>query len=117
MPCNFEPAALLALLGAIAVLRPGSRLRPRRSDLRLHREGFVRILRVGGLSALSALQQVMGALLLTGIIGRYGTAALAGYGVSVRLELLMMSVVFAFGQALVPMVGTAVGAGAAHGVP
>ena len=104
-------AGTSALLGAIAVLRPGSRLRPRRRDLRLHREGFVRILRVGGLSALSALQNVLGALLLTGIIGRYGTAALAGYGVGVRLELLMMSVVFAFGQALVPMVGTAVGAG------
>lgn len=104
-------AGTSTLLGAIAVFRPGSRLRPRRSDLRLHRDGFVRILRVGGLSALSALQQVLGALLLTGIIGRYGTAALAGYGVSVRLELLMMSVVFAFGQALVPMVGIAVGAG------
>ena len=100
-----------ALLGAIAVFRPGSRLRPRRADLRLRREGFVRILRVGGLSAMSALQNVGGALLLTGVIGRYGTAALAGYGVGARLELLIMSVVFAFGQVLVPMVGTAVGAG------
>ena len=99
------------LLGAIAVLRPGSRLRPRRADLRLHREAFARILRVGGLSAMSALQTVIGALVLTGIVGHFGTAALAGYGVAVRLELLMMSVVFAFGQVLVPMVGTAVGAG------
>ncbi len=104
-------SATSSLLGAVAVLRPGSRLRPRRADLRLHAQAFVRILRVGGLSALSALQTVLGALLLTGFMGRFGVAALAGYGVSVRLELLMMSFVFAFGQVLVPMVGTAVGAG------
>ena len=44
---------------------------------------------------------------------RFGTAALAGYGVGVRLELLQVPIVFAIGQALVILVGTHIGAGQA----
>ncbi|TXH47183.1 MAG: MATE family efflux transporter [Burkholderiaceae bacterium] len=99
------------VLGAVAIFRPGSALRPLRSDLVLHGAMFGRLLRVGGLSMLSALQSMSTAVILTGFAGRYGTAALAGYGVGARLELLMMPLAFSFGQALVPMVGTALGAG------
>jgi Na+-driven multidrug efflux pump len=48
---------------------------------------------------------------LTGFVGRFGPAALAGYGVGVRLELLQIPLVFAVGQALVVLVGTNLGAG------
>ena len=44
---------------------------------------------------------------------RFGTAALAGYGVGIRLELLQVPIAFAIGQALVVMVGINVGAGGA----
>ena len=37
----------------------------------------------------------------TGRVGTFGTAALAGYGLGVRLELLQIPVVFAMGSALV----------------
>jgi Na+-driven multidrug efflux pump len=47
---------------------------------------------------------------LTGLIGTFGTPALAGYGVGVRLELLQIPIVFAIGQALVVLVGTNIGA-------
>ena len=104
-------AAGLATLGAAAlVFRAGSALRPTREDLRLESGLFAEILRVGGVASLSAIQVVLTAVALTGFIGRYGTAALAGYGVGARLELLQVPLVFAVGQALVPMVGTAVGA-------
>src|SRR6185436_790789 len=43
--------------------------------------------------------------------GRFGPAALAGYGVGVRLELLQIPLVFAVGQALVVLVGTNIGGG------
>ncbi len=99
------------LLGTFAIFRPGSALRPLRGDLALKAQTFGRLLRVGGLSMLSALQSMSTAVILTGFAGRYGTAALAGYGVGARLELLMMPLAFSFGQALVPMVGTALGAG------
>ncbi len=104
-------AAGLATLGAaVLVFRPGSALRPTREDLRLEPHLFGEILRVGGLASLSAIQVVLTAVALTGFVGRYGIAALAGYGVGARLELLQVPLVFAVGQALVPMVGTAVGA-------
>ncbi len=87
-----------------------SPLRPARAELRLEARLFREILRVGAISSLSALQTVLTAVILTGLVGRYGTAALAGYGVGIRLELLQIPLVFAIGQALVVLVGTHVGA-------
>jgi putative MATE family efflux protein len=69
------------------------------------------ILRVGAMSSLSALQTVITAVVLTGYVGAFGTAAIAGYGVGVRLELLQVPLVFAVGAALVPLVGMNIGAG------
>ncbi|MEW5865041.1 MAG: MATE family efflux transporter [Pseudomonadota bacterium] len=86
-------------------------LAPRREDFRFAWRQFREILRVGAVSSLSAVQTVLTAVVLTGLVGRFGTAALAGYGVGVRLELLQIPIVFAIGQALVVLVGTSVGAG------
>ena len=90
-----------------------SPLRPERPDLRLQTPLFREILRVGAISSLSALLTVLTAVVLTGLVGRFGTAALAGYGVGVRLELLQVPLVFAIGQALVALVGVNIGAGRA----
>ncbi|MDX1376049.1 MAG: MATE family efflux transporter [Burkholderiales bacterium] len=89
-------------------------LRPTRMHWRLEWRRFREILRVGAVSSLSALQTVLTAVIVTGFVGRYGTAALAGYGVGVRLELLQVPLVFSIGQAMLPMVGTHVGAGFAE---
>jgi putative MATE family efflux protein len=98
-----------SLAMAVAVWR--SALRPHRQHLRLEGRLFRDILRVGAVSSVSALQTVLTAVILTGFVARFGTAALAGYGVGVRLELLQVPIVFAIGQALVVMVGTNIGAG------
>jgi putative MATE family efflux protein len=87
---------------------------PRREDWKLVWRQFRDILRVGAVSSLSAVLTVLTAVVLTGIVGRFGTAALAGYGVGVRLELLQVPIAFAIGQALVVLVGTNVGAGNAE---
>jgi len=100
---------LAALVMGIAVLR--SPLRPRAEDLKLEGRLFADILRVGGLSVLNSLLTIFTAVALTGFVGRFGAAALAGYGVGVRLELLQIPLVFAVGQALVVLVGTNIGAG------
>src|SRR5258706_1889840 len=105
--------ALAALFMALVVFRRSSALRPHAGDWRLEKPLFAEILRVGGVSMLSSLQTVLTAVVLTGFVGRYGTAALAGYGVGLRLELLQIPLVFAVGQALVVLVGTNVGAGRA----
>ena len=86
-------------------------LRPREGDWKLEWRLFREILRVGALSSVSALQTVAAAIILTGCVGTFGTAAIAGYGVGVRLELLQVPIVFAVGQALLILVGTHVGAG------
>ena len=88
-----------------------SALRPQRVHWKLEGRLFREILRVGAISSIGALQTVLTAVVLTGFVARFGTAALAGYGVGVRLELLQVPIVFAIGQALVVMVGTNVGAG------
>jgi putative MATE family efflux protein len=102
---------LAGIVMAVFVFRRASALRPRAADLVLERRLFIDILHVGGLSSLNSLQTVLTAVVLTGFVGRYGAAALAGYGVGVRLELLQIPLVFAVGQALVVMVGTHVGKG------
>jgi len=102
---------LAAIVMLPVVFRRTSALRPRRQDLVLDRRLFADILRVGGLSVLNSVQTVLTAVVLTGFVGRFGPAALAGYGVGVRLELLQIPIVFAIGQALVVLVGTNIGAG------
>lgn len=108
----YVTAFLFASLFMGALLWRGQ-LRPRREDWRLEGRVFREILRVGAVSVMGALQTVLTAVILTGFVGSFGTAALAGYGVGVRLELLQIPLVFAIGQALVVMVGTNIGAG--HG--
>ncbi len=88
-------------------------LRPTRAHWQLEWRRFRDILRVGAVSSIWSLQTVITAVIVTGFVGRYGTAALAGFGVGVRLELLQVPLVFAIGQAMVPMVGTHIGAGQA----
>jgi len=100
---------LAALVMALIVWR--SSLRPRREDWRLEWRLFREILRVGALSSLNSLQTVVTAVIITGFVGRYGAAAIAGYGVGLRLELLQIPLVFAVGQALVVLVGVHIGAG------
>jgi putative MATE family efflux protein len=108
-------AAYIGAFGLAAVAMGASlwagALRPRAGDWRLEWRLFREILRVGALSSLSSLQTVLTAVVLTGCVGAFGTAALAGYGVGVRLELLQVPIVFAIGQALVVLVGTNIGAG------
>jgi putative MATE family efflux protein len=103
--------SIAGLAMAPIVFRRASALRPRRGDFVLERRLFADILRVGALSSLNSVQTVLTAVVLTGFVGRFGPAALAGYGVGVRLELLQIPLVFAVGQALVVLVGTQIGAG------
>jgi putative MATE family efflux protein len=103
--------SIATLVMAVVVFRATSALRPHKEDWVLERALFREILRVGAISMLNALQTVLTAVIITGFVGRYGAAALAGYGVGLRLELLQIPLVFAVGQALVVLVGLHIGAG------
>jgi Na+-driven multidrug efflux pump len=88
----------------------GARVRLELRGMRLQREMFFDILKVGAVAAFSPLQSVLTVLILTGLVARFGTEALAGYGIGARLEFLLVPITFAVGVASVPMVGMAIGA-------
>jgi Na+-driven multidrug efflux pump len=87
------------------------RVRLRFTGLPVRREVFFDILKVGAVAVFSPLQTVLTVLVLTALVARFGTEALAGYGIGARLEFLLVPIAFAVGVASVPMVGMAVGAG------
>lgn len=105
-------AMTVAIVVLLAYLRWGQdKLRVRWFAGRFSWPMFRDILRVGALACLSPLQTVLVAILLTGMVGRLGAEALAGYGIGQRLEFLLIPIAFGIGVAAVPMVGTAIGAG------
>jgi Na+-driven multidrug efflux pump len=66
---------------------------------------------VGAPGSLNTLLTNLTVVVLTSLVGPFGGAALAGYGLGARLEYLQIPIVFGLGSALVTMVGTSVGAG------
>ncbi|MEZ5729334.1 MAG: MATE family efflux transporter [Burkholderiaceae bacterium] len=103
-------AYLSALLVAVGfVLRPAQPVRPRRHSFR--KAVFGAVLRQGSLASTQSLMTVAYALVATALFSRQGTDWLAGYGLAVRLELLMVPVIFGVGSSLIAIVGAHVGAG------
>jgi putative MATE family efflux protein len=95
----------------VMLLGKDSPIRPSRDSLVLDRRLFWEILRVGIPSSLNTIQINLTVLVLTGLVGRFGPVALAGYGAASRLEFLLTPLVFGLGSAMVPLVATCVGAG------
>jgi putative MATE family efflux protein len=69
------------------------------------------ILRVGLVAALVTSATNLTVIIATGLVGRFGSAAIAGYGTAARLEYLLVPLVFGLGGPLVAIVGTNIGAG------
>jgi putative MATE family efflux protein len=105
----YYAAGALVFLGYLLSGRSLVRLSP--AAVRFQRARFGAILRVGGPSLVNNVQTNLTVVLLTALVGPFGSVALAGYGIGVRLEYLQIPIVFGFGSALVTMVGTNVGAG------
>jgi Na+-driven multidrug efflux pump len=81
------------------------------TNLRLRSELFVDILRVGAVSAVVTIGTNLTVASVTGLVGTFGPAAIAGYGVASRLEYFLVPLVFGLGAPLVALVATNVGAG------
>ncbi|WP_151637828.1 MATE family efflux transporter [Noviherbaspirillum aerium] len=97
-----------ALSMAIVVLRGGAGFMPVFRQ-RLKADLFRRILSIGatacGLAAIANLTTI----LVTRQLREYGTAAVAAYGISARLEFLIIPLAFGVGSALTALVGKAAG--------
>src|SRR5881628_2696724 len=72
---------------------------------------FRDILKVGAVAALITVQTNLTIAIATGFVGRFGPAAIAGFGTGSRVEYLLIPLVFGLGGPLVAMVGTNIGAG------
>ncbi|HUB94738.1 MAG TPA: MATE family efflux transporter, partial [Stellaceae bacterium] len=72
---------------------------------------FRDILRIGLVASLITVQTNLTIAIATAFVGRFGPAAIAGYGTGARLEYLLVPLVFGLGGPLVALVGTNIGAG------
>jgi putative MATE family efflux protein len=84
---------------------------PNLLETRLRWPLFRDILRIGLLASLTSTMTNVTIALTTGVVGAFGPAAIAGYGVGTRLEYLLIPLAFGFGGPLVALVGTNIGAG------
>jgi len=108
---NLTAFGLATLVLAVYLCSPWSTVRLSLRGVRFRRGLFWEILRVGAPGSLNTILTNLTVVLMTGLVGPFGTAALAGYGMGARLEYIQIPLVFGMGSALVAMVGTNVGAG------
>ena len=108
---NLVSFGLSSLVLAAYLASPWSAARLTFRGLAMRRAHFWEILRVGAPGSLNTVLTNLTIVLMTGLVGPFGTLALAGYGMGARLEYLQIPLVFGMGSALVAMVGTNVGAG------
>lgn len=102
-----QGAASAYLMTLLLRGRGGFRLRPHLLKWAPIRD----IMTVGGLGLIHSFCLAMTVAVITGFVGRYGTEALAGYGLGARLELMLVPIAFGVGAALTAAVGVNVGAG------
>lgn len=101
--------ALAVTIVVRAMRRDGTTLRLRPAPL--DAASFTAILRIGLPSSINAAMANLALTALTAAAGVFGTAALAGYGIASRLDMLLVPLLFGFGTATLTVVGYNLGAG------
>ena len=102
-----------ALMVTVILLKLRSKSIPaslRKERFQLRKILFDNIFEVAIPASLSPLLVVGTILVLTGLVGRFGTEALAGYGIGSRVEFLMIPLIFGIGTAMTSIVGANIGA-------
>ncbi|MDB5796372.1 MAG: norM [Paucimonas sp.] len=99
-----------SVIMAIVVMRGGAGFVP---NLKVRLTGvlFKRILAVGATACALAALANLTTILVTAQLRQYGTAAVAAYGISARMEFMMIPLAFGVGSAMTALVGRAAGAG------
>jgi putative MATE family efflux protein len=105
----YYSAAMLVLLRYMASGRSGLTFRA----VALRGALFADMLKVGIPAAMNAVMTNLAVILVTGAVGLFGTSALAGFGISSRLDYMMIPLLFGIGTATLTMVGVNFGAGQA----
>jgi MATE family, multidrug efflux pump len=103
----YYTCAMLFLLRYMASGRSSLTFRIVRLRWRL----FADILKVGVPTAINAVMTNLTVILVTAAVGLFGISALAGYGISSRLDYIMIPLLFGVSTATLTMVGVNMGAG------
>ena len=77
----------------------------------IQRAPLADIMKVGGVGLINSMTVAATVIVVTGVVGHFGTEALAGYGLGSRLELMLIPIIFGIGAALTAAVGANIGAG------
>ena len=96
-----QGSAAFYMVWHLATGRARIRLTPRPIEWLIFKD----ILKVGGIGLFNSFFMATTVVVVTGFIGRYGTEALAGYGLGARLELMLVPLSFGIGAALTAAVG------------
>ena len=111
------PAVASVVAFALAAAWMLSRLLGPRAQLRLRWpvdgfrwRAFRDILKVGLVACIVVVLTNATVLIVTGLIGREGDGAIAGYGIGSRLEYMLVPISFGIGATLTALVGTNIGA-------
>ncbi len=107
----FVLALAIGGLGMAAYIWSGrAGLAPALRGRGLEIELFADILRVGAVASANAVLTIATIMVINILVAGYGPAALAGYGIGSRLEIMLVPLAFGVGGALTAMVGANRGA-------
>lgn len=102
---------ILSIIFMWRLIKGPQALKLRLRGLAFSKELFSDIAQVAIPASLSPVLTIATVLTLTALVGRFGEAALAGYGIGSRIEMLMIPLVFGLGAAMTTLVGVNKGAG------
>lgn len=111
MAAAFASLSWLAALGMWQVVRHGGAGFVPVLRVRAQWRLFKQILDVGAVACLMAALSNLTTILVTAQLRHFGVVAVAAYGISARLEFMMIPLSFGIGSALTALVGRSVGAG------
>ena len=103
-------SSFMAVACVIKLLSAKSPIKLKIQKITFEKNLFEDIFSVALPASLSPIFTVGTVLVLTGLIGQFGTSAIAGYGIGSRVEFLLIPIVFSIGTAMTTMVGTNIGA-------
>lgn len=102
--------AFVSLVSFVKLSHQSARVQLKSSQLLFEKALFKDIFNVALPAFLAPVFNVGTIILLTGLVGQFGDAALAGYGLGARIEFLMIPLIFSVGTAMSTLVGIHVGA-------
>ena len=103
-------ASVMVVIIFLKLLSKSIPVKLRMKQLILSKDLFNNIFEVAIPASVSPLLTVGTILVLTGLVGTFGTEALAGYGIGSRVEFLMIPLIFGIGTAMTSIVGANIGA-------